>query len=310
MFSTGKLNPSLKARKTAIISRGEMSLSKSSQNTGQVEKPCEVCEVSYQIQWKCFDCKRYMCSACKETIHPKFKHADKHKIIKTKDITSEDLEEKPDLTSINCTVHDDKFCCLYCKDCEEAICLLCVTKTHTTHNMIELSEGYNLCIEKNKSYLEMINKTIETFDIDLSKLKTIELSEITRYQDGKKKIMMQESDLINLIHRQSQILNNEFEKHWNIFQDVISKEETILEQNVEQTKTRRKIFDDAASSSDANEAFRAAREGKQKINEDSERSYSDIQRPPTFVPRLVSPTTIPLVHGLLEVSNLLNNCRV
>ncbi|XP_052078460.1 heat shock 70 kDa protein 12A-like [Mytilus californianus] len=276
-----------------------MSLSKSLPK-GQVQIPCELCEVCFQIQWKCLDCKLFMCSKCKERIHPKIKLADKHKIVTLKDITSDDLEAKPDLTSISCIVHDGKLCCLYCKDCEDAICSLCVTKTHTTHNMIELSEGYNMCIEKNKSYSEMINKTIETFNIDLSKLKTIELSEITRYQDGKKKVMMQERYLINSIQSQSQILSNEFEKHWNIFQDVISKEETTLEHNVAQTKTRRKIFDAAASSSDANEAFRAAREGKQMINEESVRSYIDIQRPPTFVPHLVSSTTITSVHGSLE----------
>lgn len=272
-----------------------MSLSKSSQNTGQVEKPCEVCEVSYQIQWKCFDCKRYMCSACKETIHPKFKHADKHKIIKTKDITSEDLKKKPDLTSISCTVHDGKLCCLYCKDCCEAICSLCVTQTHSKHDMIELSEGYDICIKK----LQRFTAQIKGID---ERIKSRKLSEMVRYKDGKKKIIMQEKELINAIQSQTRILSREYERQWDNFKGIIRKKRAACIE----AETKWIIWDSA----DANETFRVARERQRSMTEEKTRINTDIECLPTFVPRFIFPQSIESVHGWIKVGCLLYNCSV
>ncbi|XP_063416297.1 uncharacterized protein LOC134697942 [Mytilus trossulus] len=270
-----------------------MSLSKSSQNTGQVEKPCEVCEVSYQIQWKCFDCKRYMCSACKETIHPKFKHADKHKIIKTKDITSEDLEEKPDLTSISCTVHDGKLCCLYCKDCEEAICSLCVTETHNKHTMTELSDGYDTCIETLKRFTTTINKINK-------RIECITLVEKIRYEDGKRKMLMQEKELIKAIQSKTKILSREFERQWDKFKDIISERKAACVE----IETKGSRLKSAVNAADANETFRVAKRANYIFSaEEMTRISTAIERPHSFVPRLISTTSIELIHGWLKMGH-------
>lgn len=121
-----------------------------------------------------------MCSKCKEKIHPKIKLADRHKIVNIKDIASVNFVDKHDFTSISCPFHDDKLCCLYCKSCDEASCSLCVTRTHSNHDMIELSEGYSIYINKIKRFTMQINERI----------KFIKLSEIIRYYDGKTKMLM------------------------------------------------------------------------------------------------------------------------
>lgn len=298
-----------------------MSLSKSLPK-GQVPIPCELCEGSFQIQWKCLDCKLLLCSKCKENIHPRIKLADKHKILKIKDITSDDLEDKLDLASVTCNVHDDKLCCLYCADCDEAICLLCITQTHTKHSMIELCEGYNICIKNVKSFTTQIDERIAS----------IKFLEKKRYEDEKIKIMMQEKKLIEAIKSQTQILHRELDGHWINFRKELdasiydranikiksriidkeghwdkSEEDIGSEQNDLKITTR--IFDSVIHSRDANETFRVAREGMKLVNEEMARITADIGLPPTFIPRMVLSTSIESVPGWLKVSNSLCNCR-
>ncbi|CAC5424712.1 unnamed protein product [Mytilus coruscus] len=293
-----------------------MSLSKSLPK-GQVPIPCELCEVSFQIQWRCSDCKLLMCSKCKEKIHPKIKLAAEHKILKTKDITSEDLEDKPDLASVTCSVHDDKLCCLYCEDCDDAICLLCVTQTHSKHNMIELCEGYDICVKNVQSFTTQIDERIAS----------IKCLERKRYEDEKIKILIQEQKLIEAIKSQTQILRKELEGHWINFEDVIRKEldaskynranikiksrifdkeghwkksEEVIGSEHNDLKITTRIFDAVVHSRDANETFRVAREGIKLVNEEMARITADIGLPPTFIPRMILSTSIESVHGWLK----------
>lgn len=240
---------------------------------------CQLCEESVQIDWKCFDCKLLMCNRCKGKIHPKIKLANKHRIVNIKHIALVDFEDKPDLTSISCTVHEEKLCCLFCKSCGVAICSLCVTETHIKHDMTELSEGYEICLEK----LRRCSVKID------NRSKSIKLLGMVRYEEVKWKIAMQEKELISAIQNQTKILSRKFERHWDSFEEVFRKEVAVLELN------------EAVKVLDANETFPLARNGI-KAKKELKRINTRIKDLPIFVPKQISSTSIEQMYGSFEVS--------
>lgn len=46
----------------------------------QAPIPCQLCEESNEIQWKCLQCDSLMCSKCRK-IHQKVRSSNQHKII-------------------------------------------------------------------------------------------------------------------------------------------------------------------------------------------------------------------------------------
>lgn len=73
----------------------------------QAPSSCQLCDY-HVIKWKCNDCVLFMCSTCKDKMHPKFKSADDHKIVHIKDIgddtnvpeaTTQNLEVTPEVIS-------------------------------------------------------------------------------------------------------------------------------------------------------------------------------------------------------------------
>lgn len=73
----------------------------------QSPMPCQLCEESFNIQWKCLQCDRLMCTNCKNTIHQKFNTDGKYDIIDIKEVASqsnqgiEGIANKFELSVIN-----------------------------------------------------------------------------------------------------------------------------------------------------------------------------------------------------------------
>ncbi|XP_063447180.1 uncharacterized protein LOC134726694 [Mytilus trossulus] len=147
----------------------------------QVPVSCGLCEAERPIKWKCLDCSLLMCYYCKEKVHSKFKNAQDHKIIDTKEIGLHC--DVLDFKNIKCNEHDGQNCCLFCKTCDNLICPTCVSKFHKKHDLIEIREGYDMKKDKLKKKQANIQK--EKFNMvpkidQMNKLITSEKSKFTK----------------------------------------------------------------------------------------------------------------------------------
>lgn len=86
-----------------------------------------------------------MCVICKDSIHDKFKNVKDHKVIDLKEVGL--YREEPDFSNLECECHPNKFC----TTCDKLVCVSCITKFHTGHTFVEISEGYELKVEKIKT---------------------------------------------------------------------------------------------------------------------------------------------------------------
>ncbi|CAC5423719.1 unnamed protein product [Mytilus coruscus] len=71
-------------REDCCISRLQMA-AQSSENVAQSAFVCQLCDQK-KVEWKCEDCGIFLCSTCKEKIHPRLKSSDKHRIVSIQDI--------------------------------------------------------------------------------------------------------------------------------------------------------------------------------------------------------------------------------
>ena len=109
--------------------------------TAQIPVGCQLCDGGDKIQWKCLDCSLLLCTKCKDKVHLKFKNAKDHKIIDIKKVGQPETETFSfDFQDNKCEEHIGQACCLYCKTCEQFICLKCLTQVHIGHDVIEEEE--------------------------------------------------------------------------------------------------------------------------------------------------------------------------
>ncbi|XP_052071261.1 uncharacterized protein LOC127709669 [Mytilus californianus] len=126
----------------------------------QIPIGCQFCDSGTKIEWKCVFCSLLLCSECKD-IHLKATNSSDHKIVDIKEVRPKD--ESKGLVSfseINCPEHYNQLCVLYCKRCDQPICIKCVTKTHKGHNLIDEDE-YNDELNE-KIYKMKLNESMPT----------------------------------------------------------------------------------------------------------------------------------------------------
>ncbi|VDI25571.1 Hypothetical predicted protein [Mytilus galloprovincialis] len=148
---------------------------------GQAPVNCKLCKTDRVIQWKCMDCSILMCDHCKDNVHSQFKNALDHKIIIREEIGLHTQEL--DFTNIKCDEHAGQSSCLYCKTCEVLVCPICFAKVHNKHDLIEISNGYKMKVErlkKGQSKLKKSNSNMNVKKDELSKLMSAENSKYSK----------------------------------------------------------------------------------------------------------------------------------
>jgi len=88
----------------------------------------------------CLDCQDYLCEICSKS-HKTMKVSKNHQLIS--------IEEMKNQTQINvisksnsqvyCQIHQNEDIKLFCEDCKESICSLCISK-HPSHKVLALSD--------------------------------------------------------------------------------------------------------------------------------------------------------------------------
>ncbi|XP_071162340.1 uncharacterized protein [Mytilus edulis] len=177
---------------------------------GQVPVNCKLCETNRTIQWKCMDCNILMCGYCTDNIHSKFKNATDHKIISLKDVGM--YREEMDFTNIKCAEHTEQVSCLYCSKCQILVCPTCIMKVHKKHDLIKISDAYNIkvkILKKGQSKMQKSNYKINAKKDQLNKLVS---AENIKYNKEKRNIRSHEETVKEQVEQYFKELKNKLEQ--------------------------------------------------------------------------------------------------
>lgn len=96
---------------------------------GQDIVRCRFC--SNPVEWHCNLCHMDLCLSCTQ-IHMQNKTKN-HEIV-------EFINRREEHTLPKCNFHNKKRCEMYCKDCNEPTCVLCMISSHQNHEIKEIEE--------------------------------------------------------------------------------------------------------------------------------------------------------------------------
>ncbi|CAC5407882.1 unnamed protein product [Mytilus coruscus] len=279
-----------------------MALSKTLQK-GQTVLACQMCEEESKIKWKCLLCNFLMCDKCRK-IHQKVKSSEEHKIVDLKSIAS---EEKPlghihDFYNIKCDKHSGKICCLFCKECEEVVCPLCITNAHNTHNMTEISAGFKVAMEVLRDLHACTNQDLTLLTTNMDTIQKIKTENLSSYSEKKQAILNQEKVLKDTIHEQSENLLSQLDDRVNNMNKPLQADGKKTKEDFEATALRSKFLKDVIDSNNVLKILKTAgKERTEKVEiksvDTTKYRYKSL---PNFFPGCIKQQTIASMYGSLK----------
>ena len=175
----------------------------SSIKRAQNPKLCELCKTDINIKWKCVECNKFICNRCKE-IHLNVQTNIQHQIIDIKSLF-QDVQPKIITDNIPCTEHTTKMTCLFCRTCDQLVCLDCISSKHNKHNFEPIEKILPEKLDELKrADLTFCRANVEELQISETKYESLFDERITT-------IKKREKTLIDGITKHSQKLQNEIE---------------------------------------------------------------------------------------------------
>ncbi|VDI53788.1 Hypothetical predicted protein [Mytilus galloprovincialis] len=170
---------------------------------------CNLCETEKNIKWKCLTCGVLMCSTCKDKIHLRI--GKDHKVV---DIKSVGLHGRDlDFTNIKCQDHSEQSTCLFCTNCDKLVCPTCFAKVHKKHDLIEISDAYNLKIERLKKGQSKLQKEKNEITATKDQANLIHDAENSNYAKVSTDILNHEKVLKEAVEKHISKLRNELDQN-------------------------------------------------------------------------------------------------
>ncbi|XP_076099230.1 uncharacterized protein LOC143068810 [Mytilus galloprovincialis] len=249
---------------------------------GQVPVSCNLCETDRPIKWKCIDCNILMCNHCKEQVHSKFKNSQEHKTLDIKDIGVH--KEEIDFTNIKCNQHSSQCCCLFCKTCNCLVCPTCFAKHHKQHDLIEISEGYNMKIQRRKEEQGKIQRINAKSAFQIGQLQNLVNEENLKHSNVKTDITDHQKVIKGQVDKYFNELSNKLDQsHENALSSLKSDLNAVSLFNT-QTKDKTTEVQEFIQITDASKFFREVNEMEQSLDIPMQQIQPNYISSPKFVP--------------------------
>ncbi|XP_071160846.1 tripartite motif-containing protein 66-like [Mytilus edulis] len=250
--------------------------------SGQVPVKCGLCETDRSIQWKCMDCSILMCSHCNDKVHSKFKNALYHKIIKREEIGLH--TEELDFTNIKCEEHAGQPSCLYCNTCEVLVCPTCVAKVHKKHDLIEISDAYNIKVERLKKEQSKIQKSNSNMNMQKKQLNKLVLAENSQYSKVSQNILSHEKTVKQQVEQYFKELKNKLEQNHETVLLSVKSDLNAISPFTNQMEDKINEVQDCIDISNASEFFKEVKKMEKFTETQEPRTRPSYTSSPKFVP--------------------------
>ncbi|VDI40047.1 Hypothetical predicted protein [Mytilus galloprovincialis] len=249
---------------------------------GQVPVNCNLCETDRPIKWKCRDCNISMCNHCRDQVHSKFKNALEHKTVDINDIGVH--REEIDFTNIKCIQHSSQSCCLFCKKCDCLVCPTCFAKDHKKHDLTEISEGYNMKIQRLKEGQGKIQSSNAKTDIQIDQLQNLVNEENLKHSKVRTDITDHEKVVKEQVENYfKELINKLDQSHENALSSLMSDLNAVSLFNT-QTKDKTTEVQHFIQMTDAPKFFREVKKMEQSFDIPIQQIQSSYISSRKFVP--------------------------
>ncbi|XP_071162359.1 uncharacterized protein [Mytilus edulis] len=248
---------------------------------GQVPVNCKLCKTDRPIQWKCMDCSIMMCAHCKENVHSQFKNALDHKIIKKEEIGLH--KEELDFTNIKCNEHTGQSSCLYCNTCEILVCPTCVAKIHKKHDLIEISDAYNIKVEILKKGQSKMQKSNYKINAKKDQLNKLVCAENIKYNKEKRNIQSHEETVKQQVEQYFKELKNKLEQSHETVLTSVKSDLNAISLFTTQKEDKITEVQNCIDLSNASEFFKEVKKMEKFTENQEPRTRLSYTSSPTFV---------------------------
>ncbi|VDH96988.1 Hypothetical predicted protein [Mytilus galloprovincialis] len=177
---------------------------------GQAPATCNFCEEDTKIKWKCINCDVLMCAKCKDKIHAKLKNSKDHNVIDIKEVGI--YQGELDFSVLKCEEHTGQSAVMFCTSCDRLVCTSCISKIHNGHGLVEISEGYNLKLEKLKTEKTEAQKQLEELTKEKEKVSPVDIKDNEQYKVLIRKIEAQNIKIKTSADKYSEELKGELKR--------------------------------------------------------------------------------------------------
>ncbi|XP_071124707.1 uncharacterized protein [Mytilus edulis] len=126
----------------------------------QIPQLCHMCEENADIKFKCVDCAFLLCPRCRK-LHAKVNTLYVHRIVDLKDKRAISDGTKTNRVVPNrCEFHEDEHYIMYCKSCQQLVCITCIVTMHQKHEIRDMKLIDSAEKTKLRQYQDKIDKII------------------------------------------------------------------------------------------------------------------------------------------------------
>lgn len=273
----------------------------------QIPVQCQLCEGNTNVKWKCKECELLMCEKCTEKIHPKFKMADTHHVVKIKDVAKNDQDSFQKQNRAKCKIHISQDYCIFCQTCDELVCPSCLTKSHQKHDLQEIEDIFTEDIKSlNSCNDELKNKFLDFYEKQLEKIEQLKVNKMDHLEMVKCKIEKQESKFMSALKSFKQtVLDDLVNKSCDEERVELTAKSTI-QHNIVDIREKIDTIQNVVDHKDIENVHKTANNFRKWLLSASEPVSVDLtvfERMTDFFPRPIDKSTVGTLFGHLSVKN-------
>ncbi|VDI56781.1 Hypothetical predicted protein [Mytilus galloprovincialis] len=265
----------------------------------QVPVKCNLCE-NETIKWKCEDCGLLLCTNCRDRKHSKIKNSQNHKIIDIKQIGVH--SEEVGFLNIKCTDHFGQLYCRFCTNCDSLVCPICISKIHKGHDLIEISEGFNMKIEKLERGQSKIQTNIAKLATKKELLEQCKSGENEKYTEVIQNIENHGNALKQTVDKHIEELKHEVSEYQKETMHSIDSDLDVIVKSMKQVEDKNNEIENFIKATDIAKFFQEVFQLENSLYIPTPRTKSSYNSIPKFVPGEITQSNVGVLQN--EVSQV------
>ncbi|CAC5383395.1 TRIM66 [Mytilus coruscus] len=172
-----------------------------------------------------------------------------------------------DFTNIKCQDHTGQNCCLFCESCDQLVCPLCISKTHNGHGLIEISEGYEIKLDRLKQAKVKIQSNLQKLNKHSVMIEDQLRYDIDLYRDNKKNVQAQNIALKKAVDQLTEKMDKKVEELYTGEKKSHERAQTKANELKKKSEDQMSMLEDIITAKDAAKIFTGGEKFAQSLIE-------------------------------------------
>ena len=239
------------------------------------ELHCDACDSYDTVKIFCKTCSEYLCDECYKS-HGRMKRFRGHNLVSITEIDVKHHKVPESSKSHYCSVHRSEVVQLYCKSCDQLVCVKCVVTVHKDHNFMEVNSATQAHIDEELSTLVTpIHELLQSSQSNIEYVTNVEKVTNDMASDQQSKINQVFDSYIATLEARRAALLAECENKCNGMLKVLWSEKDCLEKTCTELTTVLGFTERLRKSTDTEEFLLLASQALPRLTLLKERTWDD-----------------------------------